>query len=75
MLYILSMGEGARFTPADLMREGKLGRASVYRLLRELREVGYVDYVQLQRNGRYGRAQWFACETALEIAAYPCKAS
>jgi DNA-binding IclR family transcriptional regulator len=62
MLYILSMGEGARFTPADLMREGKLGRNRAYRLLKQLRTAGYIEYVQKRRGGYYSQTNWTVCK-------------
>jgi len=51
--YLLSKPDDWKVLVNDLRKRGDLGRDGIYRLLRELRTVGYARYVRLR--DRYGR--------------------
>lgn len=46
LLYLLSKPTDWRITIADLQRAGQCGRDRVYRILRELREAGYLQHAR-----------------------------
>ena len=51
--YLLSRPDDWKVLVNDLRKRGNLGRDGIYRLLRELRTVGYASYVRLR--DRFGR--------------------
>ena len=53
LCYLLSRPDDWKVMVNDLRKRGNLGRDGVYRLLRELRTVGYAKFLRLRdRNGR-----------------------
>lgn len=46
--YLLSRPDDWKVLVKDLQRRGNLGRDGIYRLLRELRDVGYVRYQKVR---------------------------
>ena len=53
--YLLSRPDDRKVLVNDLRKRGDLGRDGIYRLLKELRTIGYARYVRLR--DRYGRIQ------------------
>ena len=54
LVYLLSKPDDWSVRVTDLSRRGDLGRCSIYKLLKELREFGYVTYhPQRNEKGQY----------------------
>ncbi len=63
LAYLLSRPDDWRVLVNDLKRRGDLGRDGIYKLLRELRDVGYVRYERARdRDGRLRGGTYFVSE-------------
>ena len=63
--YLLSRPDDWRVLINDLRKRGDLGRDGVYRLLRELRDAGYIRFVRARdRHGRIRGGTYFVREIA-----------
>ncbi len=63
--YLLSRPDDWKVIVNDLRKRGNLGRDGIYRLLRELRDAGYVRYVPSRdRHGRLRGGTYFVQEVA-----------
>ena len=61
--YLLSRPDDWKVLIKDLQRRGDLGRDGIYKLLRELRETGYVQYQRTRdEQGRMRGGIYFVCE-------------
>jgi len=66
LAYLLSRPDDWKVLVGDLKRRGNLGRDGIYKLLRELRDTGYIHY-QAHRgtDGRLRGGTYFVSETPL----------
>ncbi|MCP4895744.1 MAG: helix-turn-helix domain-containing protein, partial [bacterium] len=65
LCYLLSRPDDWKVLVNDLRKRGNLGRDGIYRLLRELRTLGYARFQRLRdRNGRIRGGIYFIREIA-----------
>jgi hypothetical protein len=65
LCYLLSRPDDWKVLVNDLRKRGKLGRDGIYRLLRELRTVGYARFLRLRdKNGRIRGGRYIIREIA-----------
>jgi len=62
--YLLSKPDDMKVLVNDLRKRGNLGRDGIYRLLRELRDIGYIRFVRKRdRQGRIRGGTYIVRET------------
>lgn len=71
LVYLLARPDNWRVLVRDLQRRGDLGRDGVYKVLRELRDVGYVLYQRKRDNdGRLRGGDYYVTERP--FSPHPC---